>query len=241
MLCESPNDPCEIDPATLLPLVGVRRMSRQFGYVLRHYWMPATELTFQRTTCRGSEPPVSETIVRRLARCDSDVCCWREMIDDATVLRIYNRSDQTLRTREITGHESRPESERDARIRAFVHVPILTPLLPIPLGFRWHVATDEGDFLDFTLESVTEVGDMPVLFVRRQGRFQCDGVTVERNGITAYALDRSAILEDRTCDVVDGVETITVTKLVQSRLLETVATVALAQSLSSVIPAKAGI
>ncbi len=217
---EFPHNQCQIDPATLLPLIGVRRMSRQFGFLLRHYWLPATELTFERTTCRDSEPMVSETIVRRPARCDADVCHWRETVDDSTVLRIYDRSDQTLRTREITGHETRPESERDARIQAFLHVPILTPLLPIPLGFQWHVATDEGDFMDFALESVAEVGDMPVLFVRRQGRFQWDGVTVERRGVTAYAPERSTILEDRTCDVAAGVETIAVTKLVQSRLVE---------------------
>ncbi len=213
-----------IDTATLLPLVGVCRMSRQFGFLLRHYWMPATELTYRQTARQiGDTEPVAtdRLIVRRMARCDSDVCSWREISGDSTVFRIYDRSDQTLRTREITGHESRPESERDARIQAFLHVPILTPLLPIPLGFQWHVATDEGDFMDFTLESVAEVGDMPVLFVRRKGRFQLDGIgMVERSGITAYALERSTILEDQTCDVVAGLETQTVTKLVQSRLVE---------------------
>ncbi len=29
------------------------------------------------------------------------------------MLRIYDRSDQTLRTREITGHEALPEGERE--------------------------------------------------------------------------------------------------------------------------------
>ncbi len=219
-----PKSLLAIDSATLLPLVGVCRMSRQFGFLLRHYWMPATELTYRQTARQIGDAESVMTdrlIVRRLARCDSDVCCWREISGDSTVFRIYDRSDQTLRTREITGHESRPESERDARIQAFLHVPILTPLLPIPLGFQWHVATDEGDFMDFTLESAAEVGDMPVLFVRRQGRFSLDGIgTVERSGITAYALERSTILEDRTCDVVAGLETQTVTKLVQSRLVE---------------------
>jgi hypothetical protein len=214
------DSPLAIDPTKLLPLIGVRRMSQQFGFLLRHYWMPATELTFERTTCSGAEKK-SETIVRRLARCDSDVCCWRETQGDSSVLQIYDRSNQTLRTREITDHEALPESERDARIQAFQHIPILPPLLPIPLGFQWHVATDEGDFMDFTLESETKIGDMPVLFVQRKGRFFVEGTgIVEREGITAFALERSVVLEDRVSDVVDGVETYIVTKLVQSRMLK---------------------
>lgn len=207
-----------IDPASLLPLVGVRRMSRQFGFLLRHYWLPATELTYLRTT--GGNEPV--TIVRRPARCDADVCCWRETVGGSTVFCIYDRSEQTFRTREIHCEKSEPEEEKAARVQAFLHQPILTPLLPIPLGFQWHVATEDGDYMDLTLDSETRLGDMPVLFIRRKGRFTDQIGTVQREGITAYALERSVVLEDRTRDVLveTGLETRTVTKLIQSRMPE---------------------
>ena len=215
-----------IDPHALLPLVGVRRMSRDFGFLLRHYWLPATELTFERTTIRknaDSEPITAhEQIVRRMARCDADVCIWRETVDDRAVFCCYNRSEQTYRTKAITAYEALPESEKEARIQAFLHQPILTPLLPIPMGFQWHVATENGDYLDFTLESETTINDMSTLFIRRTGRFVLEGIgSVEREGVVAYALERSTVLEDRTRDVVveNGFEILTATKLVQSRLL----------------------
>lgn len=217
------SDPWDaIDPTKLLPLVGVRRMSRQFGFLLRHYWMPATELTFRRQTIQNGNT-VTEHIVQCLAKCDADTCWWRETVGESTVFRIYNRSEQTYRTREITDETASPENEREARIQAFVHQPILTPLLPIPLGFQWHVSTAEGDYMDFTLESETTIDDMPIVFVRRKGRFQLDGIgTVEREGITAFALERSTILEVRIRDVLaeTGSETLIMTKLVQSRLFE---------------------
>jgi len=46
--------------------------------------------------------------------------------------------------------------------------PILTPLLPIPIGFTWHVRNEEG-YMELTLESVKNIEGMTILFVRRKG------------------------------------------------------------------------
>lgn len=228
-----------IDPNLLLPLLGVRRMSREFGWVMRPYWMPWTELTYRRSIHRtvaatGSDPAAScyETIVQRPARCDADTFWWRETVLNrggatdgfARFLStpseehfcIYDRSEQTFRTRAITGRTMEPEDMQAARIQAFLRQPILMPLLPIPVGFRWHVAADNG-YMEFVLESQTVENDMPVLFVRRHGKFEAEGIgAVERTGMTAYASERSIVLEDRTHDRVSGTETWTVTNLVKS-------------------------
>jgi len=213
-----------IHPDSLLNLAGVRRVTHEFGFLLRHYWMPGTELTYERVT-----ESTRARIVRRPGKCNADAIWWRETVQDSSddsvrsvCFCIYDRSAQTFRTQGILDETIEPESIEDARIQAFWNQPILTPLLPIPLGFQWHVSAENG-YMDFLLESETTVGDMPVLFVRRYGRFTLDGSgPVEREGITAYALDRSVVLEDRTRDrLVDtGQEAqLTITKLTKSVLL----------------------
>ena len=230
-----------IDPGSLLELVGIRRMTREFGALLRHYWMPAAELIYERKTIPGDNgEPILERITRRPCKCSADVCWWRETTEmdsrstDGAMrgaregrfvaaryeehFCIYDRSTQTFRTRGITDSDPVPVSDAAARIQALVHLPILTPLLPIPVGFQWHVPSENG-YMNFTLESETAHGEMSVLFIRRQGRFPLDGFgLMEREGITAYALDRSTVLEDRTRDrlVDSGREVSTVTKLVTS-------------------------
>ncbi len=199
-------------------------MSRRFGVLLRHYWLPATELTYRRTT--NVQKPgddlqtTTQTIHRKPAKCNSDVCVWRESVDRAEEhFCIYNRSEQTFRRQGILEFTATPETETDARIQAFLHQPVLTPLLPIPVGFQWHIRADDG-FLEFTLDSETTVEDMPVVMIRRNGRFSVGDRTVERTGITAVARERSLILEDRTRDVFDdGTEIQTVFQLLESRLL----------------------
>ena len=127
-----------------------------------------------------------------------------------------------------------PKGIGDAGNQVFLRQPILTPLLPIPPEFFWHVQTDDG-YMEFRLESKTVVGEMPILFIRRKGVFTLTGYyqngiyyqsrfQIEREGITAYAQDRFTVLEDRTCDIVscdnenlNGIRIDNVTKLVQSR------------------------
>lgn len=218
------------DQAALLPLVGVRDMSAQFGFLLRPYWMPGSQLRY-RSDCETKMPGIaatdaSETVIRTPLLCDADRVLWRQTTVEAThqesfrvvppqaddILCEYNRSEQTFRTRTILGHDFAPENMDEARITAFLSQPLLTPLLPIPVGFRWHVKSDQG-FMDFELLSQDFVGDMPVLTIRRYGifrtaRYYRDGgvhempMSVERSGLCRYAWQRSVILDDRTVDLV---------------------------------------
>lgn len=224
----------EIDPMSLLRLVPVRRISREFGFLFRHYWMPGTRLTYHRTqfydTKNNEAVPVIKRIFQHPGPCTADIFLWREIVqnisDDpveqaAERFCIYNRSTQTFRTRNIIGNENWPESEEDARLQAMLHQPILTPLLPIPLGFQWHVAGETG-YMDFQLESETKVADMTVLFIRRKGRLAMKEIgDMDREGMTAYALERSMILEDRICDHIASTRTrtLTLTKLVESAII----------------------
>ncbi len=233
-----------IDPDALISLVGIRRMPRRFGVLLRHYWMPATQLRYEKTvTERGCDQPDRFQTVRRMVRCDADTCWWREKttctengvarlwsVSPQEQLCIYNRLEQTFRTRDILVRESLPESIDDARIQAFLRQPVLTPLTPIPVGFRWHVRSETG-YMEYFLPSETNVNGMPVLWIRRQGTFEIQeyyrngekisgNFTVEREGVTAFALERSMILEDRTHDRVgDSFEQWSILTLEESALV----------------------
>lgn len=243
-----------IAPETLLQLVSVRKTTDRFGKLLRHYWLPSTILTYE-STVRQNLPQSRhiakrERISKRQVHCDADSCTWRQCSDaerepgfiefSPTPQReqfcIYNRSQQSFRAQPLLGHAPSPEQIEAARIQAFVHVPVLTPLLPIPVGFQWYVEA-EGGYIEFTLESEMVVGDMPVIIVRRHGEFALDtyyqsgkshsaSLKLRREGITAYAADRSVVLQDRTHDVVIesyeptllGLETVTVSNLVRSKM-----------------------
>jgi len=178
----------EIDTDSLLQLVNYRQVSTGFGYLLRHYWMPATQLTWQITT-RQQLPgmkilEVTKWTEHRMLKCDADQCVWREKIRKLGSLNkyligfsrprvdeyicTYNRSEQTFQSYHIHQFVPRPEQQYDARNEAFMQQPILTPLLPIPIGFTWHVRNEEG-YMELTLESVKNIEGMTILFVRRKG------------------------------------------------------------------------
>ena len=222
----------EIDPTSLLPLIRARSMTEEFGFLLRHYWIPASELVYESTieqSIHGTKAVfLPQKITRTMLKCDTDVCLWREHVQEPPgqhegLIRfspamseeyfcIYNRSRQTFRTQTVRSLKAYPEDEIEANKQAFLQQPILTPLLPIPLGFRWHTRNNEG-YMDFWLESKTVVNDMPVLFVRREGRFSLHEyyhnglvcrktIHLERKGISVFAHERSVLLADRTCDTI---------------------------------------
>ena len=235
--------------SSLLHLTGFRRTADEFGFLLRHYWMPETVLTYESEASQWilNAPIVEhvERISRRLLKSDVDTCTWREKataeprdelvrLSPSPMDRIctYNRSAQTFTIR-----KNPFEADGGERTHAFLMQPILTPLLPIPLGFCWHVSSKDG-YMEFTLESKTVIGEMPVLMIRRRGRFSLNAffqggslyegrLVVEREGVTAYALHRCVVLEDRTRDIIveaekssrlAGMETKTILKLVESSL-----------------------
>lgn len=219
----------DISPADLRPLGGKRSMTAKFGYLFRHYWISKNEIRYRTETRQifsgGEEYCHSQTTSRTLARCDADVCVWREKnleeSGDDELIRFspfggeeffceYDRSKQTFRTKSVLAHDFQQATGDEARVQAFLRQPIMAPLLPIPAGFRWHVKSESGQF-DYTLESAVKVGGSTVLFVRRKGftvlsRFYMNGETceqrlfLEREGLTAYELESSLVLEDQTLD-----------------------------------------
>ena len=246
-------------------MVGVRTMTTEFGYLFRHYWIPATNLRYETSTVQlfpdGHMSVNRRSITQRMTKCDANSCTWREkttLLDEAHEEQYrfypasegesiceYDRSQQAFYERAIgsSGETSRITAQQHALLRQ----PILTPLLPIPCGFQWHVrakqADENADYLEYTLESVRQINGMTVLFVRKRGEFYLDGLLrykgftwrfgtpsyarlrIVRSGITAYSLDRSVVLEDRTHDVVmsdhqrlpvRGLETWNIRKLVES-------------------------
>ncbi|MGL6193797.1 MAG: hypothetical protein ACRC2T_03135, partial [Thermoguttaceae bacterium] len=240
----------EIDTASLLQLVSFRKTNSRFGQLLRHYWIPATELTYKRTTTQNNGVNI-ETVTRKMTGCDADKCTWREKTEsqnentgqlirfttpsEKEQLCTYNRSSQTFCQQDVISNE---QCYANGRVAAFLNVPILTPLLPIPLGFTWFVESENG-YMEFTLKSQTQIGDMPVIIISRKGEITVDAyfqngkkhktnTKIHREGVTAYATDRFMILEDRTCDTVletdvpmlQNLETTTVLKLKKSELKE---------------------
>ena len=223
------NDWTVVEPQSLLQLVGVRKTTDQFGVLLRHYWLPNTVLTYESALEQrmrdGSFVSQRQTITKRQVCCDADSCTWREKIsgrNEAGLFRFdgsqserfctYNRSEQKFRTQPILGHTAWPEDDSEARAQAFLRQPVLLPLLPIPQGFRWHVEAESG-FLEFTLESESRVGEMPIVTVRRWGEFWVNAyftrgeshpvrLKLRREGITAYATERSVVLQDKVRDTV---------------------------------------
>ena len=200
----------KIDPGILLPLVGVRRMPYRFGVLLRHYWLPATKLEYIRTE---NDEQVQQ-VVRQMVSCDADACIWRESVGEDERLCTYNRSHQTFRAKRVLETIDFPEDDNEAKNEAFLRMPVLTPLLPIPIGFQWHVRSDNG-FMEFTLDSEFVANDMKIVFIRRAGCF----LGRKRDGMTAIAVDRSVVLEDRYSDSFDdGTESYSTFKLTKSTL-----------------------
>ncbi len=244
---------------TLVRLVGVNEMTSKFGYLLRHYWFPATRLEYMTTrrqqTPRMRDIETSRRWTQEMLRCDTDSCTWRERVIESRgnfhgllqfsppkkreEICVYDRARQTFRRHTTTNFEWQPENDADARDQAILSLPLLTPLLPLPLGFTWHVR-NELNHLEFTLEALERVDNMPVLLIRRRGEVRLDQFfrsgnayphrfRLYREGVTLYALDRGVILQDRTYDVVrsenslsdyDGMETWTTRTLLKSSLPE---------------------
>lgn len=242
----------EIDPDSLIRLRGVRTTSDEFGYLLRHYWIPATRLDYEymyrQRDPQGIEYEEFASVRRTPLKIDAEKFIWTESSSPdgllPGMLRFfdvphsrdyceYDRFRQTFHSRSA----GMRETEQESRNQAFLRIPIMPPLLPIPVGFRWHVSNGAAS-LDFLLEAVKKVDRMTVLFIRRRGIFSLghfyrfgkkheQDVTIIREGVTAYSLERSVVLEDRTKDVcycepdpfgISGTTTLTVGQLVASTM-----------------------
>jgi len=75
------SEPVEL--CGLLELAQPYQINRKIGILLRHYWYPATNLSFHRSECvtfpNGQDPTELESLIlRSLVRCRADLVMWRE-------------------------------------------------------------------------------------------------------------------------------------------------------------------
>lgn len=212
----------EIDHDSLLRLVNIRTTTSEFGYLLRPYWMPATVLDYayesRQRNPQGRENAEKYTVRRRPVKIDAETFFWKEMVSDSrgdlgddVFVRLFSVSSSEETCEYDRYRQSFSSQSGSGQTQAFLRMPILPPLMPIPEGFRWHVGNAEAK-LDFHLESVRKIDGMTVLFIRRSGSFPVSHYyrhgtkhsgrgAVVREGVSAYALERSVVLEDRIRDV----------------------------------------
>lgn len=252
-----PSDWDWIDTGRLPSIGGRRSTTSEFGFLLRHYWIPQSILFYEIGTVQrhpnGLPVETSQTIELEMTCCNADSCTWRQktmttndwMNDTIRIspffneprICTYDRSEQAYRVFLPTYPNADMATLIEPRFYAMLQLPVLTPLLPIPLGFQWHVRRecDDGknDYVNFKLESVIRDKGATILIIRKESKFtfrnyfQYNSLKkhefrVHRSGVTAYALERAIVLEDRTLDryipkyvpsPVVGMETLTVRKL----------------------------
>ena len=176
----------DYDLTSLLPLKEIYRENATFGFLLRHYWIPAAELRFRQssrvTAPDGSVHRHELRIDRRMARCRSNECTWREKVYPVTaasgngtdspavatseMLCSYDCYDQTyVSARPIlfelaVGHQ-KVEARRDALYR----LPMLAPPGPVPIGFSWYGKVGD-DYMNYRLEAEEHLGETSVLVIR---------------------------------------------------------------------------
>ena len=179
------------DLESLLPLKEVFEENTEFGFLLRHYWIPATNLTFRQSMVRitsAAESTRSELLIeRQMARCRSNECTWREKVFaplsprtgasiwESTPFRetfcSYDCYDQTYVEDEPIRF-ALPSNEKEklmARQEAIARLPFLSPPGPVPVGFGWYSKAGTSH-MNFCLESKEVVGETSVLAIKREGR-----------------------------------------------------------------------
>lgn len=215
--------------SALLSVQQAEDPNHELGFLLRHYWIPVTLLTFKRscqvTYADGTATCVEASIHRRMVRCRSGDCIWREKVSFAAegpfsqgdrelgiseTLCCYDRYEQSYRTKQVLSFDPPvPRDATEAKRAALLRLPIVVPPGPVPVGFCWYGRV-EDDYMSFRLDAEERVGETTVLVIRREGRIAVrdladSPVVVEREGITLFAPGRSVVLEDRCRDrIVDG-------------------------------------
>jgi hypothetical protein len=234
LITDEPWDRYDLE--SLLPLKEMIRETTEFGFLLRHYWIPATVLTFRqssRTTLPdGTVQQCELQIERTMARCRSNECTWREKIRQVTPrkgdaqpfdllisekLCSYDCYDQTyVSAKPIVFALPTADEKLEARRQALYRLPMLVPPGPVPIGFTWYAKVGD-DYMNFRLEAEHKIGEneTSVLVIRREGRYTmwlpeetADSgsgkermpVVTKRQGITLFACNRGAVLEDRFLD-----------------------------------------
>lgn len=176
------------DLASLLPLEEVFQENAEFGYVLRHYWIPVADLQFRQSSRKvlpnGSESWEELLIDRRMARCRSTECTWYETVrpvaetsvggDSAalgTMLCTYNCYAQSYRcARPVPREQPASGNVIESRRCALYKLPMVVPPGPVKVGFAWHAKVAD-DYMNYRLEAERQIEETSVLVVRREGRY----------------------------------------------------------------------
>lgn len=177
---------------SLLALKETYRENASFGFLLRHYWIPATVLRFRQssrvTGPNGNVKRQELQIDRRMARCRSNECTWRESttplptakrnrafsagrVTITDTLCSYDCYDQTyVSAKPVLFELPTEEQKEEARRQALYSLPLLVPPGPVPIGYAWHGKVGD-DYMNYRLETEQRVGETSVLIIRREGRF----------------------------------------------------------------------
>jgi hypothetical protein len=172
---------------SLLALKELYPLNKEFGFILRHYWMPATVLTFRQSSqttlfLDGRIKQCDLEIERKMARCRSNECLWRETIRPVAgingdrpilseMLCSYDCYEQTYAAdRPILFKPPGPDQKTEARRQALYRLPLLCPPGPNPIGFTWYAKVGD-DYMNYRLDAEDRIGDTSVLIIRREGRF----------------------------------------------------------------------
>ncbi len=240
LITDEPWDCYHLD--SLLALKETYREITEFGFLLRHYWIPATVLTFRqssRTTFPDGRVEQRELgIERKMARCRSNECLWREKVRPmaaegdgeqpllSEMLCSYDCYEQTYASaKPILFAPPTAEQKTEARREALYRLPMLCPPGPIPIGFCWYAKVGD-DYMNYRLDAQDHIEETSVLVIRREGRYTtwvaeisprtpCAGssgqsvaggepkmipLVTQRQGVTLFAWNRGAVLEDRFLD-----------------------------------------
>jgi hypothetical protein len=161
-------------------------------------------------------------IERKMARCRSNECLWREKIRPAAtangnderpvlseMLCSYDCYEQTYASaKPILFAPPTADQKTEARRQALYRLPMLCPPGPVAIGFSWYGKVGD-DYMSYRLDAEERIGETSVLMIRREGRYTVrlpEGeiktipVVTQREGVTLFAWNRGAVLEDLFLD-----------------------------------------
>jgi len=206
-----------VDLTKLLQLKETRFINPQIGYPLRHYWLPATDLTIRESNVvryPNKDRLRTEGVTFRVfCKCRADQVVWSDRrrsfyvgkdaslpFDDGVgagkeTLHVYNRSQRTLRTRErVSRNPLTPKDADDARYQALTTMPLVYPIGPMQLGDSWTRSANDAS-MTYRIASQAMVGSTAVVIIERQGYFISRGTCLLNDSVVelAYRAERKGI------------------------------------------------
>lgn len=186
----------EIDFAKLLQLKETRFVNVDTGYRLRHYWIPATDLTFRQTIVTtpqaGSKLRIEQILNRKLCRCRADVIVWRDRwrgfaqagesympvvgagseSNTHDAIFYYNRSERTLRVRKPLDQGAPvPQDPDEARLNAITSLPFICPVAPVFVHDSW-TCEAAGGSMTYRVVGQRKIGETNAVVIERNGLFR---------------------------------------------------------------------